>query len=121
MTTLADMTPEECELLYEATTGPWRIDQKNEPVIVGPRKIESGFVKDPVLGYLESAEDTELAALAPELLAEVIRLREELTSLRDDLKEDGEKVGATASEMEEFATCGRIAKQLTRILEGDDG
>lgn len=120
-------TPNLQRLLAEATPGPWEVDQFEEQFVDCPEVTEFYLCSED-MQYIAKGEavskyrDREeanfrLIALAPELAAEVIRLHEALTELRDDLAEDGEKIGADSYEQCEFISHGRLARKLTRILE----
>lgn len=96
-----------------STPGPWRTDE--HPYMDGQSVYEAeGFeVAQHLSGF-----NAELVALAPDLARELLRLRRELTDLRDlmythagYLRKDGHGVAADHAE--------NHALRLARIIQGD--
>ena len=106
------------ELLFETTNGPWRVVGEyadGEPRRDTSRQI---FAGDKYLGIMH-APDAELAALAPDMARELLRLRRELTDLRDlmwkhsgYLKADGHRTAGDWTE--------NHADRLAQIIQGDE-
>ena len=71
-------------LLDQATTGPWTVEDDGYDIIVGNAEGHRMGWGDQVRFKFEAGDkkhDTALAALAPELAQEVIRLRGEIKGL----------------------------------------
>lgn len=62
-------------LLDEATPGPWEVGDTNSDVITDQNGDGVLWNADQAVGWSRRDEDVSLAALAPELAEEVIRLR----------------------------------------------
>lgn len=72
-------------LLEQATPGPWTVEDDGYDIIVGNAEGHRMGWGDQVRFKFEAGDkkhDTALAALAPELAQEVLRMRRELNSIR---------------------------------------
>lgn len=108
------------EMLDEATPGPWRADDTTGEIYdTNGKQVAYPLEEYGDEIWIEWATDADhiLAAGAPELAEEVIRLREDLRHYLDDLNAGlilcESDTPLTASQVES------IAYDLTRILEGD--
>ena len=127
-------------LLNEATPGPWKFDEKQEwEHVAGPEYppmlicnehvVEDCDGKQLFGNFNYTLEDhpgnLQLAALAPALAQEVIRLREELLELRDHLKKKSEhygKVELSTDPLDGIQLEYNYAEdEINRILGGHDG
>lgn len=73
-------------LLEQATPGPWTVEDDGYDIIVGNAEGHRMGWGDQVRFKFEAGDkkhDTALAALAPELAQEVLRMRRELKSMQD--------------------------------------
>ena len=105
------------ELLDTATPGPWRAIPNYDDG--EPRPDDSCLIKvgDEYLGIMHGP-DADLTALAPDMARELLRLRRDLTDLRDLMythagyqRKDGYSTAADWTE--------NHAYRLTRIIQGD--
>lgn len=110
-------------LLAEATPGPW--EARGYYMDGEPRPDDSRQIHGTGGGYLGMMHgtDSHLAALAPELAQEVLRMRREIAELRDSLARTATTC-ATSGDSEGKLAAGilqNVAEQLFRILleEGD--
>ena len=113
-------------MLAAATPGPWNAGKEG---IDGPGYAEvfAADTEEKGIGYMAYEvpllagdrldRDLPLAALAPEAVAEVIRLRRELEKLKGDLNYSALCAKAQG---ENGAVQTTAAKRITRILEGTD-
>lgn len=69
------------QLLDEATPGPWEVGDTNSDVITDQNGDGVLWNADQAVDWSRRDEDVSLAALAPELAQEVIRLRGEIKGL----------------------------------------
>lgn len=126
-------------LLDQATPGPWstieeRYTDRDGKPIYHPDGIVAGAIEDdlPVMWNSDGAVDwtsepgnPRLAALAPVLAAEVIRLREENDEMRRGIATAAEKARSHATQCSSMGQAAGslghrdVARHLTRILEGD--
>ena len=109
---------DEWEALLEGTTpGPWEAtDERDDMGIIGP----DGFTLIDVSEGLSrcTRADLALAAQSPTSVAEVVRLRQAMTRLRDSYAapdDPGDDYGRGMEAAYQIA-----AHDLTRILEGDN-
>lgn len=112
------MQTHEWEVLLEGTTpGPWEAtDERDDMGIIGP----DGFTLIDVNEYWSrcTRADLALAAQAPTSVAEVVRLRQAMTRLRDTYAapdDPGDDYGRGMEAAYQIA-----ATALTRILEGEE-
>lgn len=70
------------QLLDQSTTGPWKVGDTNSDVITDRNGDGVLWNADQAVGWSRRDEDVSLAALAPELAQEVLRMRLELSSMR---------------------------------------
>lgn len=68
-------------LLDQSTPGPWEVGDTNSDVITDQNGDGVLWNADQAVGWSRRDEDVSLAALAPELAQEVIRLRGEIKGL----------------------------------------
>lgn len=76
-------------LLYQATPGPWTVEDDGYDIIVGNAEGHRMGWGDQVRFKFEAGDkkhDPQLAALAPELAEEVLRMRNELTNLQEEAR-----------------------------------
>lgn len=99
------------QLLDEATPGPWEVEDTNSDVITDQNGDGVLWNADQAVGWSRRDEDVSLAALAPELAEEVIRLRGEIKGLITAME-----VKAATGESQSPAT---IAGYLKEIVLGD--
>ncbi|MDV2415954.1 hypothetical protein RAE07_11620 [Corynebacterium kefirresidentii] len=114
-------------LLEQATPGPWTVEDDGYDIIVGNAEGHRMGWGDQVRFKFEAGDkkhDTALAALAPELAEEVIRLREELQELRDQLKKKSEcysKVELSTDPLDGIQLEDNYAEdEISRILGDHD-
>lgn len=121
-------------LLEQATPSPWEYKLEDGYIMGDLVEILNGWIQtgdgETVLGAgLEINDDQELqnlalAALAPELAQEVIRLREELRDLRDQLKKKAEyhsKVELSTDPLDGIELEDNYAEdEISRILGDHD-
>lgn len=84
---MTDLTTNQLQrLLDQATAGPWTVkENKWDEIIIGNRAGHARALGEQVRFLFEAGHpeaDTELAALAPQLAEEVLRMRLELSSMR---------------------------------------
>lgn len=106
-----------------------RLDSRGEPIVVYPWEatewnendnLDDEFYEPTVLMDERLSEsDAALIAAAPDLAAEVIRLREALGGLREDLMNYREHANELANHLA-FEVAGSSMERITRILEGDE-
>ena len=101
-------------LAYTANPGPWRTDE--HPYMDGQSVYDADGEK--IAQHL-SGNNAELVVLAPDMARELLRLRRELTDLRDlmwkhsgYLKADGHRTAGDWTE--------NHADRLARIIQGDE-
>lgn len=112
-------------LLDGTTEGPWEseADYAGGELITDPSRIICSDQK--YIGRIH-APDGHLAAAAPEAVAEVVRLRREVSAFRDQMAKSAENYKAMYERDRDLellleAECDReIASILTRILKGDN-
>lgn len=76
-------------LLEQATPGPWTVEDDGYDIIVGNAEGHRMGWGDQVRFKFEAGHkkyDTALAALAPQLAEEVLRMRNELTNLQEEAR-----------------------------------
>ncbi|MEK0056881.1 hypothetical protein [Corynebacterium sp. KPL2825] len=76
-------------LLEKATPGPWTVEDDGYDIIVGNAEGHRMGWGDQVRFKFEAGDkkhDPQLAALAPELAEEVLRMRNELTNLQEEAR-----------------------------------
>lgn len=109
------------ELVGEHTPGPWEQATRGQ---IGNRELRAivalvgGDESGEQIGDCNLEADRELIALAPDMARELLRLRRELTDLRDlmfthagHLRKDGHGVAAYGAEGHAY--------RLARIIQGD--
>lgn len=103
-------------LQAEATPGPWAcwVDVPHEPKYDGA-KVETEEGEE--IASVHTPADGRMVAFAPILLAEVIRMREEITDVRDMARQLSTNPTIMTMERLRFDD---IADDLTRILEGEE-
>jgi len=107
------------ELLDEAAPGPW--EAKNEHSNGNARTDTSRLMHDARGEYIGIMHhpDAELAALAPDMAAELLRLRDRVEQVREMclLERDAafQETPMRAGEVKAFNIC---AEQLAELLEG---
>ena len=106
-------------LLDQATTGPW--EAKDSDCITS----EHGEVlwnADQAVDWSRNDHDVNLAAAAPELAGEVLRMRKGLQAIRSDLHETTLCDGTTTGPYLQGATAQAAAtiKQIDQILGDHD-
>lgn len=109
------------EILKRTTPGPWTVEDDGYDIIVGDEEGHSLGWGDQVRFKFEAGDQTHdpaLVALAPDLARELLRLRRELTDLRDlmythagHLRKDGHDTAADWTE--------NHALRLAQIMRGD--
>lgn len=106
-------------LLAEATPGPWELSTRfecdNTAYEIGPLCVETEFGEV----IAPSSADLELAALAPVLLAEVIRLREELGVYVHEMEDEIRELYQNHQQSDKADALDAVADDLTRILGGE--
>lgn len=108
-------TDEWAALLDGTTPGPWFANVRGFGRIENIGPISTGFsIGD---GLECDEDDAELAALAPEAVAEVVRLRRELEELREVFVRAAEMMGKFEIPADRQQAQG-FAGRITRILEG---
>ena len=115
------------KLQAEATPGPWTVEEDDwEEVIVGNDKGHRMVWGDQVRFDFEAGNpkaDPQLVALAPPLLAEVIRLREALEKQLGEINlaiAMADMIQPQTEALRTAITLGRdICDDLTRILENE--
>lgn len=70
------------QLLDHATQGPWEVGDTNSDVITDRNGDGVLWNADQAVDWSRRDEDVSLAALAPELAQEVIRMRSELAAMK---------------------------------------
>ena len=119
-------------LLEQASPGPWRFSEDIADTLSGAQEIGHevyaeekclfGVWNEPVMD--EYPGNLKLAAHAPELAQEVIRLREELRGLRDHLKKKSEyhsKVELSTDPLDGIELEDNYAEdEISRILGDHD-
>lgn len=112
---------DEWEALLEGTTpGPWvvRTNAAGDIWLEGPAPEYGSLPPQPFeVCFYHNLKDVEVAATAPTAVAEVVRLRQAMTRLRDAYAADddpGDDYGRGAE-----AAYQIVARDLTRILEGE--
>ncbi|WP_295806199.1 hypothetical protein [uncultured Corynebacterium sp.] len=126
-------------LLNEATPGPWRVEVGAAGVPEGWDEhwialhmghtslydVNRVYVGDREPQQEELYESLTLAALAPELAQEVIRMREELQALREQLKKKAEchhKAALSSDPLDGIELEDNYAEdEIRRILGDHDG
>ena len=76
-------------LLDQATPGPWTVEDDGYDIIIGNAEGHRMGWGDQVRFKFEAGHkkhDTALAALAPQLAEEVLRMRNELTNLQEEAR-----------------------------------
>lgn len=99
------------ELRDAATPGPWTVEDDGYDIIVGDEEGHSLGWGDQVRFKFEAGDQTHdpaLVALAPDLAAEVIRLREGLVRLQRDMRHQPHQYLAT-----------EVANAIRIILQGE--
>ncbi len=104
-------------LLDGSTPGPWSYAWDGD-VIESDGGKDVLWNSDCAVGWADKDIDVYLAASAPEAVAEVIRLREELEGLRDAVKSGHDSIGLKRSNLPLRATLAEIHQTLTQILKG---
>ena len=107
-------TTESWEALLDGTTpGPWgcRWDE-GHLAIVGPDEEAIAFDAD--------ERDSNLIVAAPEAVAEVVRLREELDQMRRDADKALKSRWGSSSYAEDIPTLRETSERAARILKGGD-
>ncbi|MER0028426.1 hypothetical protein [Corynebacterium sp. KPL4043] len=80
---MTDLTTNQLQrLLDQATAGPWEVGDINSDVITDRNGDGVLWNADTAVDWNYRNEDVSLAALAPELAEEVLRMRLELSSMR---------------------------------------
>ena len=92
-----------------ASPGPWRTDE--HPYMDGQNVYDAEGFK--VAQHL-SGNNAELIVLAPDMARELLRLRRELTDLRDTMHAHADLLRG-----ESRLVAADYAPRLTRILQGD--
>lgn len=111
-------------LLEQATPGPWTVEDDGYDIIVGNAEGHRMGWGDQVRFKFEAGDkkhDTALAAHAPELAEEVIRLRGEIEDLHDSLMQKA-SVSNGRDTLQELIVAENLmsaANQLRQILLGD--
>lgn len=98
-------------LLDQATQGPWEVEDTNSDAITDQNGDGVLWNADQAIDWSHRDEDVSLAALAPELAEEVIRLRGEIKGLITAME-----VKAATGESQSPAT---IAGYLKEIVLGE--
>lgn len=86
---MTDTIEELKELLSNATPGQWTVEDDGYDIIVGNEEGHRMGWGDQVRFKFEAGNkkhDPQLAALAPELAEEVLRMRNELTNLQEEAR-----------------------------------
>lgn len=99
------------KILERATPGPWTVEDDGYDIIVGDEEGHSLGWGDQVRFKFEAGDhkhDPALVALAPDLAAEVIRLREGLVRLQRDMRHQPHQYLATG-----------VANAIRIILQGE--
>ena len=107
------------ELLDASTPGQWTVEDDGYDIIIGNAEGHRVGWGDQVRFKFEAGDekyDPALAALAPELAAEYLRLRRELADFRAALQD-----GATNPELTsiDHSWCEAARDGIDRILNGD--
>lgn len=108
-------------LQAEATPGPWESkDIGMDEVIVGADGARLHYVASSIMDreYLEwlNDADREVAALAPVLLADNIRMKEELGAYIDELIDEVVELNRHYQQSDAGDALDTVACRLTRIL-----
>ena len=107
-------------LLDKATPGQWEYKFRRDEWTAG-HTIEGqdvGVIVETYAGRGNADPDFDLMALAPELAAEVIRLREELTTYSEDARKLADRHDIRM-EWEVADALFRVAYDLTQIRDGE--
>lgn len=109
------------KILERATPGPWTVEDDGYDIIVGDEEGHSLGWGDQVRFKFEAGDQTHdpaLVALAPDLARELLRLRRELTDLRDLMSKH-----ASYQRADGYGTAANWtrdhANRLARIMQGD--
>ena len=105
------------EILKRATPGPWTVEDDGYDIIVADDEGHRLGWGEQVRFKFEAGDQTHdpaLVALAPDLARELLRLRRELTDLRDTMHAHAELLRG-----ESRLVAADYAHRATRIIQGD--
>lgn len=104
-------------LLGQATPGPWEVGDTNSDVITDQNGDGVLWNTDQAAGWSHRDEDVSLAARAPELAQEVIRLRDGVEQIREMCLLERDAAFKLTPTHAAFNIC---AEQLTALLDGEE-
>lgn len=103
-------------LLENTTPGPWVVEDTESPDYITSDKGNIMWNSDQAVDWSANREDVKLAALAPQLAQEVVRLHEKLGKLTEEVFEWSEMCMPSPEEAEGAED---VAYLVNKILAGD--